>query len=163
MDKGYHDNALLDFCRNVAVRTYIPERKQQSRCWTDKPASYEASFRANRRRVRGDKGKALNRQRSEKCERTFAHVCETGGGRRSWLRGLLNVTKSHVLKCAAFNLGLLLRKLFGLSKPRSLGAAVAAALRAWFDCLWALWTSLQSLFGKGPFRRSHNFRDRPTS
>lgn len=130
MDKGYHDNGLLDFCRNVAVRTYIPERQQKRRCWTDKPASYEQSFRANRRRVRGQKGKALNRQRSEKCERTFAHVCETGGGRRSWLRGLVNVTKSHVLKCAAFNLGLLLRKVFGLSKPRSLGPAVQAAFFA---------------------------------
>jgi transposase len=146
MDKGYHDNGLLDFCRTVGVRTYIPERKQKSRCWTDKPESYEKSFRANRRRVRGEKGKALNRQRSEKCERTFAHVCETGGGRRSWLRGLVNVTKSHVLRCAAFNLGLLLRKVFGLSKPRSLGAAVGMALFALIAFLGTFWHDLQTFF-----------------
>jgi len=136
-DKGYHDNRLLAQCADWQVRTYIPERKQKSRVWADKPEEYEAAFRANRRRVRGDKGRRLNRWRSEKCERSFAHVCETGGGRRSWLRGLINVTKAHVLKCAAYNLGLLLRKVFGLAKPRS-GAAC-------FELIFALWRVLVHL------------------
>lgn len=116
LDKGYHDNRLLARLAKKGVRTYIPERRQKSRCWTDKPAAYEAAFRANRRRVRGNKGRQLNRWRSERCERTFAHVCETGGGRRAWLRGQTNVSKVHTLKCAAYNLGLLLRKVWGLSK-----------------------------------------------
>lgn len=119
MDKGYHDNRLLTDLREQGVRTYIPERRQKSRCWTNKPAGYEEAFRANRRRVRGNKGRQLNRWRSERCERTFAHVCQTGGGRRTWLRGQTNVSKAHTLKCAAYNLGLLLRKVWGLSKPRS--------------------------------------------
>jgi transposase len=118
-DKGYHDNRWLAECRAWGVRTYVPERKQKHRRWTDKPVEYEIAFRANRRRTRGRKGRRLNRWRGERCERTFAHVCETGGGRRTWLRGLENVSKAHVLKCAAFNLGLLLRKLFGLTKPRN--------------------------------------------
>jgi len=37
-DKGYHDNGLLAQCSDQAVRTYIPERKQKKRRWTDKPA-----------------------------------------------------------------------------------------------------------------------------
>jgi transposase len=119
MDKGYHDNRLMAHLRERGVRTYIPERRQKSRCWTNKPAEYEQAFRANRRRVRGSKGRQLNRWRSERCERTFAHVCETGGGRRTWLRGQTNVSKAHTFKCAAYNLGLLLRKVWGLSKPRS--------------------------------------------
>ena len=131
-DKGYHDNRLLAQCADWQVRTYIPERKQKNRCWTNKPDGYEAAFRANRRRVRGAKGRRLNRWRSERCERTFAHVCETGGGRRSWLRGLVNVTKAHVLKCAAYNLGLLLRKVWGLSKPRNWEEGAAA-------CFLAIW------------------------
>jgi transposase len=118
-DKGYHDNGWLAQCAAAGRRSYIPERRQKSRRWTDKPAAYEAAFRGNRRRVRGRKGRQLNRWRSERCERTFAHVCETGGGRRSWLRGVANVSKAHVVKCAAYNLGLLLRKVWGLSKPRS--------------------------------------------
>jgi transposase len=124
-DKGYHDNRLLAHCTGLGVRTYVPERQQKHRCWTDKPAEFETAFRANRRRVRGRKGKQLNRWRSERCERTFAHVCETGGGRRTWLRGLVNVRKTHGLKCAAYNLGLLMRKIHGLTKPRN--AATGAA------------------------------------
>ena len=101
------------------MRTYIPERRQKSRSWTDKPGEQEKAFRANRRRVRGKKGRRLNRWRSERGERTFAHVCETGGGRRTWLRGQTNVSKGHTLKCAAYNLGVLLRKVWGMRKPRN--------------------------------------------
>jgi transposase len=126
MDKGYHDNGLLAELAERGVRTYIPERRQKSRCWTDKPVEYEQAFRANRQRVRGNKGRQLNRWRSERCERTFAHVCETGGGRRAWVRGQTNVSKVHTLKCAAYNLGLLLRKAWGYCKPRNTEAAAAA-------------------------------------
>jgi transposase len=126
MDKGYHDNRLLADLAARGIRTYIPERRQKSRCWTNKPAQYEQAFRANRRRVRGHKGRQLNRWRSERCERTFAHVCETGGGRRAWLRGQTNVSKVHTLKCAAYNLGLLLRKVWGYSKPRNTEAVQMA-------------------------------------
>jgi transposase len=137
MDKGYHDNRLLARLVKKGVRTYIPERRQKSRCWTDKPVAYERAFRANRRRVRGPKGRQLNRWRSERCERTFAHVCETGGGRRAWLRGQTNVSKVHTLKCAAYNLGLLLRKVWGLCKPRNAQAG-AGALFLTLLVLWAL-------------------------
>ena len=119
MDKGYHDNRLLAQLTQRGVRTYIPERRQKSRCWTDKPPEQAQAFRANRWRVRGKKGRRLNRWRSERCERTFAHVCETGGGRRAWVRGQTNVSKGHTLKCAAYNLGLLLRKVWGYRKPRN--------------------------------------------
>jgi len=125
-DKGYHDNEALARIAAWGVRTYVPERKQKSRVWTDKPQEFEIAFRANRRRVRSDKGRRLNRWRSEKCERSFAHVCETGGGRRMWLRGLDNASKSHLMRCAGYNLGLVLRKCYGMSKPRS--AAVAAVM-----------------------------------
>jgi transposase len=125
MDKGYHDLGLLAGLAERGVRTYIPERRQKSRRWTNKPVEHEQAFRANRRRVRGNKGRQLNRWRSEKCERSFAHVCQTGGGRRSWLRGQTNVSKMHTLKCAAYNLGLLLRKVWGLCKPRNAEAAAS--------------------------------------
>jgi len=125
-DKGYHDYRLLSWCADWSVRTYIPEGAQPGRRWTDKPAGCEAAFRGNRRRVGALKGRRLNRWRSERCERTFAHVCETGGGRRAWLRGLVNVHKAHLLRCLAYNLGLLLRKVWALNKPRN-GKQRAAA------------------------------------
>src|ERR1017187_8788100 len=135
MDKGYHDNCLLAEMAGRGVRTYIPERRQKVRRWTDKPSEQEQAFRANRRRVGGEKGRQLNRWRSERCERTFAHVCETGGGGRAWVRGQTNVSKVHTLKCAAYNLGLLLRKVWGYCKPRNAAAAGAALFLAIFVLL----------------------------
>jgi transposase len=156
MDKGYHDNRLLANFAAKGLRTYVPERRQKSRIWTNKPEAYEEAFRANRRRVRGNKGRQLNRWRSERCERTFAHVCETGGGRRSWLRGQTNVSKSHTFKCAAFNLGLLLRKVWGLSKPRNAAEGTAALFCAIFRmCLTAAAITSRSLQ-----RRSYCARQR---
>jgi transposase len=120
-DKGYHAAATLEMAEFYALRTYIPEpkRKHDSR-WTDKPAGFQRCVYNNRRRVRRDKSKALQRLRSERCERTFAHICETGGMRRSWLRGLEDVTKRYRIAAAAHNLGRILWKMLGVGKPRAL-------------------------------------------
>ena len=93
-DKGYHSAANLELAESLNLRTYVPEpkRKYKSR-WTDKPPEFKKAVYANRRRVRRAKSKRLQRRRSEICERTFAHVCDSGGMRRSWLRGLANVKK----------------------------------------------------------------------
>ena len=72
-------------------------------------------------------------------KRTFAHVCETGAERRTWLQGMENVTKIHTLKCAAFNLGSLMRKIFGLAKPRNWEASLATALAAAFFMIFGVW------------------------
>ena len=52
---------------------------------------------ANRRRVRGERGKRLLRQRGEKLERPFAHQFETGAMRRLRVRGLDEVKKKLLL------------------------------------------------------------------
>jgi len=130
-DKKYHKAETLSACAAMGVRTYIPEiRRSQKRVWIDKPATWERAYRNNRRRVRGGRSKRLQKLRSEKVERTFAHVCETGGGRRSWLRGLLEVGKRYVMEVVAHNLGVLMRRVFGRGTPRSLQGA-GAAVWAW--------------------------------
>lgn len=136
-DKGYHKNETLAELERHGVRSYIPERKQKSRVWTDKPAEQEAAFRANRRRVRGNHGRALQRKRSERVERSFAHVCETGGARRTWLHGLEKTQKRYLATAMAHNLGLVMRKLFGIGKPREFAAAWAV--------IWAFWSVLGAL------------------
>jgi transposase len=85
----------------------------------------------NRRRVRGERGKRLQRRRSELSERSFAHVCETGGARRCWLRGMLQVTKRYLLQVAARNLSLIMRKRFGMGTPRGLQSEGKASLLAY--------------------------------
>jgi transposase len=122
-DKGYHKAQTLAECEQWNTRTYIPEPKGRRYNWQDKPEAWRKATAANRRRVKGARSKRLQKKRSELVERSFAHVCETGGGRRTWLRGLVNVTKRYVVQVAAHNLGLLMRKLFGVGKPRVLQGA----------------------------------------
>lgn len=122
-DKGYHKAQTLAECEQCNTRTYIPEPKRKKYDWEDKPQAWRRATAANRRRVRGARSKRLQKKRSEFVERSFAHVCETGGGRRTWLRGLVNVSKRYLVQVAAHNLGLLMRKLFGFGKPRVLQGA----------------------------------------
>ena len=98
----YHAADTLELCEFVGLRTYIPEpQHKHERRWTDKPAEFQRAVYNNRRRNRRSKGKQLQRRRSELCERSFAHICDTGGGRRSWLRSLVNVTKRYLIAAAA--------------------------------------------------------------
>jgi len=69
-DKGYHKNETLAKCRAEELRTYICEPDGPNRRWTDKPADYEAAYRANRRRLKGDRNKRLQKLRCERVERS---------------------------------------------------------------------------------------------
>jgi transposase len=144
-DKGYHAAETIELADDLNFRTYIPQRKKKHRSrWTDKPAKLKRAVYANRRRLRRDKSRAFQRLRSERCERTFAHVCDTGGMRRSWLREVINVSKRYLIAAAAHNLGRIMRKLFGIGKPRRLQdladlAALVQIHLAWRLLLLALW------------------------
>src|SRR3989304_1199792 len=91
-DKGYHSGARLVDLQEIGVRSYIPEPKRKHRHWQGK-AGEQAAVYANRRRVRGERGKQLLRRRGELVERSFAHVYDTGGMRRTHLRGHRNILK----------------------------------------------------------------------
>lgn len=160
-DKGYHKTELLAECEMLGlcgIKTYIPEPDSPyQHTWVDKPADHERVYRLNRERTERDYGKRLQRRRSEVVERTFAHTCETGGGRRSWLRQIENVGKNYVLKAAAHNLGRVLQKLLGAGKPRAYWGLCAA--------ICALCTTLQSLqsaLGRPRQRKTHRPHLRPT-
>ncbi len=133
-DKGYHSTDNVVWCAASGVRSYIPERESRwRRVWIDKPSACKHAVYANRRRVKGNRGKRLGRLRSEYVERSFAHVCETGGARRSWLHGLEDVTKRYLMYVAGKNLGVIMRALFGVGKPRTLQAEGGGG----FSSVWA--------------------------
>src|SRR3989449_2772294 len=71
-------------------------------------------------RVRGEYGKSLLRRRGELVERSFAHCYETGGMRRTHLRGHENILKRQLIHVGAFNLSLIFRSMLGAGKPREL-------------------------------------------
>jgi transposase len=130
-DKGYHKAGTLAWLEERRLRSYIPERRSgRKRRWRDKPAPWEHAFRANRRRSVGPRAKDLHRRRSERVERSFAHVCRTGAARRTWLRGIEDITKRYVIHVAGRNLGTMMRAIFGVGTPRGLQGAMSAALRA---------------------------------
>src|SRR3989449_352880 len=118
-DKGYHSNQTLIDLEAVAVRSYIAEPERGRRDWTKTPEA-QSSVYGNRRRVRGARGKRLLRCRGEYVERSFAHLYDTGGLRRTHLRGHQNILKRLLVHAGAFNLGLLMRKAFGCGTPRGL-------------------------------------------
>ena len=166
MDKGYYKTELLEHLEAVGLRAYIPEpQRPHRRRWKGRSSRTKRVALANRARTRRAKGRAHQRRRGEFLERSFAHVCETGAGRRTRLRGLFNVSKGYLLRAAGANLGLLMRTLFGRGTPRGLAAQPAASLlfvlstammpivpSQWLSAWWRL---LSSIVGAGT--RSHRF------
>jgi transposase len=139
-DKGYHAADTLELCEALHLRTYIPERRSRHRLkWTDKQPELQRAVYLNRQRVRRVKSKRLQRRRSEICERTFAHVCDTGGMRRSWLSELRELTKRYLIAVAAHNLGRIMRKLFGMGKPKALQGEGGLAALVQFISGWLWW------------------------
>jgi transposase len=152
-DKGYHKAATLAECERLhgtGVKTYIaePERRGQRR-WTNKPVEHQEAVYRNRSRIRRAYGKQLQRRRSEVVERSFAQVCEAGGSRRSWLRGIERVRKRYAMAVAAYNLGRIMRKLVGQGKPREFADCPAL--------IWMLW-ALAMLVWKPLSRRWETWR-----
>lgn len=117
-DKGYHSGPLLEDLREIGVRCYISEPKRKRRRWQGKTVEQAAVY-GNRRRIRGHHGQQLLRRRGEFLERSFAHIYDTGGMRRTHLRGHPNILKRLLIHIAAFNLSLMLRRELGKGTPRS--------------------------------------------
>jgi len=141
-DKGYHSaETLTEIREHTPYRTYIPEaERKHDRTWTDKPPEQKEAVDANRRRTTGIRGKRLQKLRSELLERSFAHVCETGGARRTFLHLIENVRKRYAIAAAAHNLGCLMRSLFGMGTPRG--------LQAYADLLSSFYLAIRAVVGR---------------
>jgi transposase len=140
-DEGYHSSAVLQAVHEQEVRSYIPEPERGRRNWQGEgKAEEQKRTYENRRRVRGDRNKRLQKLRSELTERSFAHLYETGGMRRVHLQGRKNILKRLLVHGSAFNLSLILRKIMGVGKPRRLqGLSLQSfmLLARIFSWLWA--------------------------
>jgi hypothetical protein len=101
------------------VRSYIPEPERGPRNWDGRKKEQKQVY-GNRRRMRGRRGKDLQKLRTELTERSFAHMYETGGMRRTHLKGQKNILKRLLFHAVGFNLALLIRKSSAIGKPRTL-------------------------------------------
>ena len=137
-DKGYHSNETLVALADLGLRSYVSEPDRGRRRW-----------RGNRRRglpcmatggvFGAPRGKRLLRQRGERLERPNAHLYETGGMRRLYLRGHTNILKRLLVHASGLNLGFLMRQLSGVGTPRSLQGRVRALVAALIGALSGFW------------------------
>ena len=128
-DKGYHGNDMLVALTEDEYRTYISEPQRGRRKWKNKEKEQQATY-ANRRRIRGERGKRLMRKRGELLERPFAHYLEAGGMRRTHLRRHDNILKRLLVHVAGFNLGILMRSLIGAGTPKEYANQLGSLHRA---------------------------------
>lgn len=154
-DKGYHSNQTMVDLAAVGIRSYVAEPDRGRRDWSEHPDA-QAPVYGNRRRIRGPRGRRLMRRRGETIERSFAHVYDTGGMRRTHLRGHANILKRLLIHAGGFNLGLVMRQVFGVGTPRGLQGRLAAAL-AVVVALWTLVEDLRLTIGPQPVDTRHGF------
>ncbi len=128
-DKGYHSNLTMVDLDAGGIRSYVAEPDRGRRDWSETAAA-QAPVYANRRRIRDPRGRRLMRRRGEMVERSFAHVYDTGGMRRTHLRGHANILKRLLIHAGGFNLGLVKRHLIGCGTPRGLQGRLAALIAA---------------------------------
>ncbi len=127
-DKGYHSREVLKSFDDGPWKTRIcePEKKGFSR-WRGDDAARRAVTN-NRTRLGSDIAKQGFKLRAEIVERSFAHVLDRGGMRRTHLRGRENVQKRYLLHVAGHNLSLLMRQIIGSGTPKEAASAGKAVL-----------------------------------
>jgi transposase len=143
-DKGYHSNRIMVELAALGLRSYIAEPARGRRDWSKAPEA-QAPVYSNRRRIRGRRGRRLMRRRGEYVERAFAHLYDTGGMRRTHLRGHTNILKRVLIHAGGFNLGLVMRQLIGLGTPRGLQGRLTAVLAL----VVVLWTRIVEFWRGG--------------
>ena len=128
-DKGYHSRERLKELDGGVWKTRIAEPKPANGYlrWHGDEAARQAVY-ANRSRLKSEVGREALRMRGEMVERSFAHVLDRGGMRRAWLRGRENIHKRYLVHVAGFNLGILMRALFGYGTPREAASTRSAHL-----------------------------------
>jgi transposase len=122
-DKGYYAVNELQALQQEDIRTVIADPIDNRRLDKLEPDQKKA-VQAARRSVKSTSGKNLLRRRGMHIERSFAHILDCGGMRRTTLRGGENLNKRFKLAAAIYNLSQLMRKLFGIGTPKQLAAGV---------------------------------------
>jgi transposase len=120
-DKGYYAVNELQALQQEDIRTVIADPIDNRRLDKVEPDEKKA-VQAARRSTKSTSGKDLLRRRGMHIERSFAHILDCGGMRRTTLRGWENLNKRFKLAAAIYNLSQLMRKLIGIGTPKQLAA-----------------------------------------
>jgi transposase len=129
-DEGYFSVEETCGLQGENIRTIIGDPHASQRRRGNQSSIIKQVLHKARRAVKSASGKALLRKRGEFIERSFAHVLDQGGLRRTTLRGKSNLTKRQLAAALAFDLSLLMRKLTGCGTPKQWLAGACGALFA---------------------------------
>ena len=129
-DKAYHAVEEMKQLQAEGIRTVISDPVKNRNL--EKLDKAEAQVvRSAKRSASSKSGKDLLRRRGMHLERSFAHILDAGGARRTTLRGLENLNKRFKVSAAIYNLSQLMRKLFGVGTPKQLAAMGKALVLVW--------------------------------
>jgi transposase len=143
-DMGYCAVDALVELQTAGVRTAIPDPVKNRRL--DKlPPEQRQALQTAKRTCRSASGRWLMQHRGEFAERSFVHVLDYGGARRTTLRGRENILKRYVVQAACLNLSILLRKTLCIGTVKQAWAASGAATEA-FILIFDLWPSVASRY-----------------
>lgn len=150
-DEGYFSVEAVCALQGERVRTvmgdpYESQRNRDKQCEVTRETLAKA-----KRAVKSKSGKALLRKRGEHLERSFAHVLDHGGLRRATLRGIENLTKRQIAAAIAYDLSLLMRKIFGFGTPKQWVAQSILRVSGLWKSLIGLISSLLRLPGRSHF------------
>jgi transposase len=111
-DKGYYNVQEITTIQCFGIETNIPDKgfkRNMSKLCDEKALAVELAHSS----VSSAEGKALLKKRGSNVERSFAHVLDCGGGRRTTLKGEEKNRKRYLILAACYNLSLLMRTIFG--------------------------------------------------
>jgi hypothetical protein len=129
-DKGYHAVAEMKQLQAEGIRTVISDPVKNRKL--ENLGTEDAQVVRKAKRSAGSKsGKELLRRRGMHLERSFAHILDAGGARRTTLRGLENLNKRFKVSAAIYNLSQLMRKLFGVGTAKQWAAKGKALFLIW--------------------------------
>lgn len=144
-DKGYFSLLEIGRLQALNLKTVISDPHRTQRRFDQLSSAQRQTLARARRSVRAKYGRALLRRRGQHIERSFAHVLDAGGMRRSTLRGLENLNKRHQIAAACYNLSQLLRHLYGVGTPRQWVALFSYLL----SCVVSFFGAVQRSFPRG--------------
>jgi transposase len=140
-DKGYHAANEMSQLQQEGIRTVISDPVKNRRL--DKLSAQDAkAVSAAKRSARSESGKQLLKKRGMHLERSFAHVLDAGGARRTTLRGLENLNKRFKVRAAIYNLSQLMREIWGIGTPKQWVARVKTLALSLFRVLLTGWFRL---------------------
>jgi transposase len=121
LDKGYHDDDEIVKLSEYGIHANVPQRTTARR-YDKMEESKRNILERSDAFVASEQGKDLLKKRGMYVERSFAHVLDAGGMRRTTLRGQENIQKRYIIAAMGFNCSLAMGVVFGYGTPKQYGA-----------------------------------------